>query len=239
MGLMDLRIKENMERMHKLGLFDLSLKLKPPKKKKKKTTSEPNHSPQRRSSRYINELIESLLLLLNDDGTEGMGSDKSTNLKVFSGGLRLVLYCTSVHLFMQEAYVLKVWTKHMHIPCARAVLLIRLGTSFPFELSFGDMVLWPGGKFFFRVATSHIISNNNGQKTSQTMRRLEATPRNLNGAPTTLVSLIGHKQYRCCARDIYYFSQSNTCVKQLAYSILELILVSIFSEMRDVVLSIH
>jgi len=48
------RIKENMERMQKLGLFDLSLKLKRPKqnprpKKKKKKT---NHSPQRRSSRY-------------------------------------------------------------------------------------------------------------------------------------------------------------------------------------------
>lgn len=28
-----------------------------------------------------------------------------------------------------------------------------------------------------------------------------------DGAPTTLVSLIGHNQYRRCARDIYYFSQ--------------------------------
>lgn len=27
------------------------------------------------------------------------------------------------------------------------------------------------------------------------------------GAPTALVSLVGHKQYRRCARDIYYFSQ--------------------------------
>ncbi|WVZ23206.1 hypothetical protein V8G54_001750, partial [Vigna mungo] len=60
-----------------------------------------------------------------------------------------------------------------------------------------------------------------------------------DGAPTTLVSLIGHKQYRRCARDVYYFTQSNTCVKQLAYAILELVLVSIFPEMRNVVLSIH
>uniref|UniRef100_A0A0R0JGG8 PX domain-containing protein n=1 Tax=Glycine max TaxID=3847 RepID=A0A0R0JGG8_SOYBN len=29
---------------------------------------------------YINELIESLLLLFNDDGTQGMGSDQSTNV---------------------------------------------------------------------------------------------------------------------------------------------------------------
>jgi len=49
------RIKENMERMNKLGLFDLSLKLKRPKQNplpKKKKAIQPNHSPQRRSSRY-------------------------------------------------------------------------------------------------------------------------------------------------------------------------------------------
>lgn len=30
---------------------------------------------------------------------------------------------------------------------------------------------------------------------------------NEGGAPTALVSLIGHKQYKRCARDIYYFLQ--------------------------------
>ncbi|KAK7345973.1 hypothetical protein VNO80_20486 [Phaseolus coccineus] len=52
----DQRIKENMERMQKLGLFDLSLKLKRPKPlpKNKKTKPQPNHSPQRRSSRIMN-----------------------------------------------------------------------------------------------------------------------------------------------------------------------------------------
>ncbi|KAG5051724.1 Cell division cycle-associated 7-like protein [Glycine max] len=46
------RIKENMERMQKLGLFDLSHKLKPLKKQKKRT-HQPNHSPQRRSFRIM------------------------------------------------------------------------------------------------------------------------------------------------------------------------------------------
>ncbi|ESW28549.1 hypothetical protein PHAVU_003G296100 [Phaseolus vulgaris] len=54
----DQRIKDNMERMQKLGLFDLSLKLKRPKQKplpkNKKTKPRPNHSPQRRSSRIMN-----------------------------------------------------------------------------------------------------------------------------------------------------------------------------------------
>lgn len=124
-------------------------------------------------------------------------------------------------------------------------------------------VLWPGGTFFLRVGTPRIISSDSDQKPFQTMSRsggsnirksesglfeqeLEAARRAsdikkllFDGAPTTLVSLIGHKQYRRCARDIYYFSQSNICVKQLAYAILELALVSVFPEMKNVVLSIH
>ncbi|XP_027348324.1 cell division cycle-associated 7-like protein [Abrus precatorius] len=50
----DQRIKENMERMHNLGLFNLSLKLKAkPFKKKNKTTLHVKLSPQRRSSRIM------------------------------------------------------------------------------------------------------------------------------------------------------------------------------------------
>ncbi|XP_047150660.1 uncharacterized protein LOC124822677 [Vigna umbellata] len=124
-------------------------------------------------------------------------------------------------------------------------------------------VLWPGGTFFLRVGTPRTISSDSDEIPSQTKSRsggsnitksesgsfeqqLEAARRAsdikkllFDGAPTTLVSLIGHKQYRRCARDVYYFSQSNICVKQLAYAILELVLVSIFPEMRNVVLSIH
>ncbi|RDX92043.1 Copia protein, partial [Mucuna pruriens] len=124
-------------------------------------------------------------------------------------------------------------------------------------------VLWPGGTFFLRVGTPQIINSDSDQKPSQTESRsggsnitkyesgsfeqeLEAARRAsdikkllFDKAPTTLVSLIGHRQYRRCARDIYYFSQSNICVKQLAYAILELALVSIFPEMQSVVLSIH
>ncbi|CAJ1939355.1 unnamed protein product [Sphenostylis stenocarpa] len=123
--------------------------------------------------------------------------------------------------------------------------------------------LWPGGTFFLRVGTPQKINSDSDQTPSQTTsssggsnlmksesgsfeQQLEAARRAsdikkllFDGAPTTLVSLIGHKQYRRCARDIYYFSQSNICVKQLAYAILELVLVSIFPEMRNVVLSIH
>ncbi|XP_061373413.1 uncharacterized protein LOC133315767 [Gastrolobium bilobum] len=53
----DQRIKENMERMQKLGLLDLSLKLKHQKKnshdKKKMKALPPSQSPSRRSSRLL------------------------------------------------------------------------------------------------------------------------------------------------------------------------------------------
>lgn len=89
-----------------------------------------------------------------------------------------------------------------------------------------------------------------------------------DGAPTALVSLIGHNQYKKCAKDIYYFLQvkspnllhydsffsspchwhfiqiywklqSTVCVKQLAYGILELLVISVFPELRELVLDIH
>ncbi|KAJ7001155.1 Ethylene-responsive transcription factor ERF061 [Populus alba x Populus x berolinensis] len=57
--------------------------------------------------------------------------------------------------------------------------------------------------------------------------------------PATLVSLIGNKQYKRCARDIFYFTQSTICVKQLAYGILELLIISVFPELRDLLLGLN
>ncbi|GAB4830719.1 hypothetical protein Ancab_004752 [Ancistrocladus abbreviatus] len=54
-----------------------------------------------------------------------------------------------------------------------------------------------------------------------------------NEAPIALVSLIGRKQYRCCARDIYYFLQ------QLANGILECLFISVFPELRDLIVDVH
>ncbi|URE10879.1 Sorting nexin C terminal [Musa troglodytarum] len=124
-------------------------------------------------------------------------------------------------------------------------------------------VLWPNGTFIIRLASSQGELNdfNIDQKPSQSTSgsygdkvtrpssfeaQLEAARRAddvkkmlLGGAPTALVSLIGSNQYRRCARDIYYFSQSTICIKQLAYSMLEMVLVSVFPELRDVMLDIH
>ncbi|PIN08680.1 hypothetical protein CDL12_18745 [Handroanthus impetiginosus] len=122
-------------------------------------------------------------------------------------------------------------------------------------------VLWPDGTFFLRLRAQGQVNDCEAclgpQQTRQPggMRgshlgsfeqQLEAARRAsdvkkmlFNGAPATLVSLIGHKQYRRCTRDIYYFLQSTVCLKQLGYGILELVLISVFPELRDLVMDIH
>eukprot|EP00268_Persea_americana_P040261 TRINITY_DN3993_c0_g1_i1.p1 TRINITY_DN3993_c0_g1~~TRINITY_DN3993_c0_g1_i1.p1 ORF type:complete len:836 (+),score=169.80 TRINITY_DN3993_c0_g1_i1:982-3489(+) len=124
-------------------------------------------------------------------------------------------------------------------------------------------VLWPNGTFFLNLENGRdkVDGEEFNQKPIQNAGRLgghnvprpgsfelqlEAARRAsdvkkmlLGGAPTALVSLIGHKQYSRCAKDIYYFLQSTVCLKQLAYCMLELLLVSVFPELRDVIRDIH
>ncbi|KAL1833732.1 hypothetical protein ACET3Z_003383 [Daucus carota] len=123
-------------------------------------------------------------------------------------------------------------------------------------------VLWPGGKFFLKLnirskaddnetndissQSTSLSASSNTSKPGSFELQLEAARRAsnvkkmiLSGAPAALVGLIGHKQYKRCARDIFYFLQSTICLKQVTYEILELVLVSIFPEMGDVVLDMH
>ncbi|CAL9099871.1 unnamed protein product [Musa textilis] len=122
-------------------------------------------------------------------------------------------------------------------------------------------VLWPNGTFIIKLGGSQgeLDGFSIDQKSSQGRTyndkvtrpnsfeaQLEAARRAddvkkllLGGAPTALVSLIGPSQYRCSARDIYYFLQSTICIKQLAFSVLEMVLISVFPELRDLVLDIH
>ncbi|XP_052201840.1 uncharacterized protein LOC127807780 [Diospyros lotus] len=119
--------------------------------------------------------------------------------------------------------------------------------------------LWPDGTFFLRSNPQSGVDDCQFNESSQTTSRrsrvtetgsfeqqLEAARRAhyvkkmiFNGAPAPLVSLIGRKQYRRCAKDIHYFLQSTVCLKQLAYEILELILKSAFPELGDIVLDVH
>ncbi|KAK9112955.1 hypothetical protein Scep_020474 [Stephania cephalantha] len=138
----------------------------------------------------------------------------------------------------------------------RQIHWLRRDDIVAFGIRWVQDVLWPNGKFFLNIGSARgkmdvlgfdsTTGNHQPSKTGSFELQLEAARRAsdvkkmlLGGAPTTLVSLIGHKQYKRCARDLYYFLQSNICIKQLAYGILELSLVSIFPELREVILDVH
>ncbi|XP_038706536.1 uncharacterized protein LOC120002048 isoform X2 [Tripterygium wilfordii] len=145
----------------------------------------------------------------------------------------------------------------------RQIYLLRREETIAQGIRWVQDALWPDGTFFTRVGIDQnkeddpqlhhkpfqILSQFGSDKVSEPCffeQQLEAAHRAsevkkmlFDGAPTALVSLIGHKQYRRCTKDIYYFTQSTICVKQLSYGILELLLVSVFPELRDLVLDIH
>ncbi|KAL6218724.1 hypothetical protein ACLB2K_011933 [Fragaria x ananassa] len=138
----------------------------------------------------------------------------------------------------------------------RQIQLLRREDTIASGIRWLQDVLWPNGTFFLRVGNAndnqdpHSTMNQFGGskvgKPGSFEQQLEAARRAsdlkkllFDGAPTALVSLVGYNQYRRCARDIYFFTQSNICVKQLAYAILELCLVSIFPELRDLIVDIH
>ncbi|KAF8407046.1 hypothetical protein HHK36_006171 [Tetracentron sinense] len=58
-------------------------------------------------------------------------------------------------------------------------------------------------------------------------------------APAALVGLVGRKEYERCAKDLYFFLQSSVCLKQLAFELLELLLLSAFPELDNVVKQMH
>lgn len=123
--------------------------------------------------------------------------------------------------------------------------------------------LWPNGVFFTKLdgfqgnagssqfdkhpsGSADEAIGNRKSNTSSFELQLEAS-RNasevkkllLGGTPSTLVSIIGYKQYQRSARDIYYFLQSTVCVKQLTYAMIEQVLVTLFPELQKLIEDIH
>ncbi|XP_073015478.1 uncharacterized protein [Primulina eburnea] len=56
----------------------------------------------------------------------------------------------------------------------------------------------------------------------------------IDKAPAAIVGLVGRKEYDLCAKDLYYFIQSSVFMKQLAFDLLQLLLLSAFPELSDV-----
>ncbi|KAF5453145.1 hypothetical protein F2P56_028074 [Juglans regia] len=53
----------------------------------------------------------------------------------------------------------------------------------------------------------------------------------IDNAPAAIIGLVGRKEYEQCAKDLYFFIQSPVCLKQLAFDLLELLLLSAFPEL--------
>ncbi|KAF2323362.1 hypothetical protein GH714_034840 [Hevea brasiliensis] len=60
----------------------------------------------------------------------------------------------------------------------------------------------------------------------------------IDNAPAAIVSLVGRKEYEQCAKD-FFFLQSSVCLKQLAFDLLELLLLSAFPELDYVFRQLH
>ncbi|CAA0837247.1 Unknown protein [Striga hermonthica] len=56
----------------------------------------------------------------------------------------------------------------------------------------------------------------------------------IDKAPAAIVGLVGRKEYEQCAKDLYYFIQSSVFMKQLAFDLVELLLLSAFPELDTV-----
>ncbi|KAK6124988.1 hypothetical protein DH2020_041262 [Rehmannia glutinosa] len=56
----------------------------------------------------------------------------------------------------------------------------------------------------------------------------------IDKAPAAIVGLVGRKEYEQCAKDLYYFIQSSVFMKQIAFDLLELLLLSAFPELDHV-----
>ncbi|CAN1133556.1 Sorting nexin-16 [Linum perenne] len=145
----------------------------------------------------------------------------------------------------------------------RQIYWLRREDTIAFGIRWLQDVLWPNGTFFTRIGAAqtkpdesqHNLNSfqldqsgvsSEASKQSSFEEQLEASRRAdyirktlFDGVPTALVSLIGQKQYKRCARDIFYFTQSTICIKQLAYAILELVLVTVFPELRDLLRELH
>nr|CAB3464334.1 unnamed protein product [Digitaria exilis] len=128
------------------------------------------------------------------------------------------------------------------------IQLLRKGRIIAFAVKRVEQILWPDGIFMTKHPQRKTPSpppgaQNNGMGNYLTdEQRIEAAHRAnfvreliIDKAPSPLVSLVGRKDYEKCAQDIYFFLQSPVCLKQLAFELLELLVLAAFPELDDTV----
>ncbi|CAL4909749.1 unnamed protein product [Urochloa decumbens] len=132
------------------------------------------------------------------------------------------------------------------------IQLLRKGRIIAFVVKRVEQILWPDGIFLTKHPNRKTTpppagaQNNDMGNYLSDEQRLEAARRAnfvreliIDKAPSTLVSLVGRKDYEKCAQDIYFFLQSPVCLKQLAFGLLEVLVLAAFPELDGTVRKWH
>ncbi|CAN6327120.1 unnamed protein product [Urochloa humidicola] len=132
------------------------------------------------------------------------------------------------------------------------IQLLRKGRIIAFVVKRVEQILWPDGIFLTKHPNRKTspppagAQNNDMGNYLSDEQRLEAARRAdfvreliIDKAPSTLVSLVGRKDYEKCAQDIYLFLQSQVCMKQLAFGLLEVLVLAAFPELDGTVRKWH
>ncbi|KZV26088.1 hypothetical protein F511_06014 [Dorcoceras hygrometricum] len=140
------------------------------------------------------------------------------------------------------------------------IQLLRQGSVVASGIRRLDMLLWPDGIFITkhprrqRPQPAIPVQNSPGDQPStpcspqldniqnmEEMQQKEAERRAklvyevmIDKAPAAVVGLVGRKEYEQCAKDLYNFIQSSVFMKQLAFELLQLLLLSAFPELDPV-----
>ncbi|CAL0335307.1 unnamed protein product [Lupinus luteus] len=141
------------------------------------------------------------------------------------------------------------------------IQLLRKGSVVASGVERVERILWPDGIFLTkhpkrRPPPTHSTSSQSSSQSHQSAevsspkkvdeQQREADRRAklvyelmIDRAPPAIVGLVGRKEYEQCAKDLYFFLQSSVCLKQLAFDLLELLLLSAFPELEDVFKQLH
>ncbi|KAM2993976.1 hypothetical protein FF2_046004 [Malus domestica] len=140
------------------------------------------------------------------------------------------------------------------------IQLLRKGLVVASGIKRVEQILWPDGIFITKhpnrkppQPTNLSQNSPQGQKPTEISsprldehQQQEADRRAkfvyelmIDNAPSAIVGLVGSKEYEKCAKDLYYFLQSSVCLKQLAFDLLELLLLTAFPEMEYVLKQLH
>ncbi|XP_044485797.1 uncharacterized protein LOC123211255 isoform X2 [Mangifera indica] len=140
------------------------------------------------------------------------------------------------------------------------IQLLRRGSVVASGIKRVEQILWPDGIFITKhpkrrqapQPSSPLPSSPHRQQPSPISPKLteeqkQDMERNaklvyelmIDKAPAAIVGLVGRKEYEQCAKDLYFFIQSPVCLKQLAFDLLELLLLSALPELDYVFKQLH